>query len=45
MNRDTEVEVLAMIDRVNDGQIVEAWVQADTLGLLRQLGAVELPNA
>ena len=28
------------IDRVAEGKIVESWVEADMLGVLRQLGAV-----
>ena len=30
--------------RVEGGKIIERWVQPDTLGLLQQLGAVDLPN-
>lgn len=30
--------------RVEDGKVAERWVQPDTLGLLRQLGLVSLPN-
>ena len=33
------------IFRFECGQIVEAWGAADHLGLLSQLGAVELPAA
>jgi len=29
--------------RIEDGRIVERWVQPDALGLLRQLGVGELP--
>ncbi|MGM0592285.1 MAG: ester cyclase [Halobacteriota archaeon] len=28
--------------RIEDGKIVERWMQADTLGMLQQLGIVEL---
>lgn len=31
------------IIRFDDGQIVEAWEQADMMGLLQQLGVVESP--
>ena len=31
--------------RVRDGQVVEMWVQADFLGLMQQVGAVETPAA
>lgn len=31
--------------RVEDGKIVERWLQPDTLGMLEQLGAVESPVA
>lgn len=30
-----------VINRVEDGQLVEAWVQTDMVGLLQQLGVVE----
>lgn len=30
--------------RIEDGRIAERWVQPDTLGLLRQLGVVSLPE-
>ena len=33
------------IFRIAHGQIVDGWVQGDTLGLLRQLGASTLPGA
>jgi predicted ester cyclase len=29
--------------RIEDGKIAERWVQPDTLSLMQQLGAVELP--
>lgn len=32
------------IHRIEDGQIVESWGQNDMLGLMRQLGAVDLPG-
>jgi predicted ester cyclase len=32
------------IDRVVEGKIVESWVEADMLGVLRQLGAVPEPG-
>jgi predicted ester cyclase len=32
------------IDRVAEGKIVESWVEADMLGVLRQLGAVPEPG-
>jgi steroid delta-isomerase-like uncharacterized protein len=31
--------------RIEDGQVVEAWVNVDALGLLAQLGAVTPPGA
>lgn len=31
--------------RIEDGQIVERWVQPDMLGLLRQLGVEAIPEA
>jgi predicted ester cyclase len=30
--------------RIEDGAIAEVWLTYDRLGMLRQLGAVELPN-
>ncbi|MCO8268098.1 ester cyclase [Haloferax prahovense] len=40
------VEVGNMVfTRVEDDMIVERWVQPDMLGMLTQLGAVELPEA
>lgn len=33
------------IHRIEDGQFVESWAQNDMLGLLQQLGVVELPGA
>jgi steroid delta-isomerase-like uncharacterized protein len=33
------------IDRFEDGKIVESWVNWDTLGLMRQLGAAPLPGS
>ncbi len=32
------------IHRIEDGQIVETWAQNDMLGLMQQLGVVELPG-
>ena len=32
------------IDRFAGGQIVERWSQLDTVGLLRQLGALSVPG-
>lgn len=41
----TEFEVANMVfTRIEDGQIVERWVQPDMLGLMQQLGVVELPD-
>jgi steroid delta-isomerase-like uncharacterized protein len=41
----TEVEVEEMgLFRVEDGEVVEVWLLADTFGLLQQLGVVELPG-
>jgi steroid delta-isomerase-like uncharacterized protein len=41
-----EVELSGvLIDRVEDGYIVETWVHLDTLGLMRQLGLVPEPNS
>ncbi|AKU06719.1 MULTISPECIES: ester cyclase [Haloferax] len=40
------VEVGNMVfSRIEDDMIVERWVQPDMLGMLTQLGAVELPEA
>lgn len=40
-----EVDVTGItINRVRDGRIVEQWEQADTLGILQQLGVVEAPG-
>lgn len=42
----TEFEVENMVfTRIEDGQIAERWVQPNMLGLLQQLGAIELPSA
>ena len=30
--------------RIADGKVIGRWVQNDMLGLMRQLGAVELPG-
>jgi hypothetical protein len=30
--------------RIEDGTIAERWVQPDTLGMMQQLGIVELPG-
>lgn len=38
-----EFEAIA-INRFVDGEIVEAWVQTDVMGLLAQLGHIELPD-
>ena len=39
------IEVRNMVfTRVEDGKIVERWLQLDTLGLMEQLGAVEPPG-
>lgn len=32
------------IHRIEDGQLVETWAQNDVMGLLQQLGAIELPG-
>ncbi|WP_345784908.1 ester cyclase [Natrinema sp. 1APR25-10V2] len=41
----TEVEVANMVfTRVEDGQIVERWVQPDMLGLMQQLGVIDVPG-
>ena len=32
------------IDRIEGGQVVETWDQYDTLGMLRQLGAIPEPE-
>ncbi|ELZ58448.1 MULTISPECIES: ester cyclase [unclassified Haloferax] len=40
------IEVGNMVfTRIEDGVIAERWVQPDMLGMLTQLGAVELPTA
>ncbi|WP_211338389.1 ester cyclase [Haloterrigena salifodinae] len=40
-----EFEVGNMVfTRIEDGEIVERWVQPDTLGLMQQLGAVDQPG-
>ena len=40
-----EAEVGNMVfTRIEDGKIVERWVQPDTLGLMQQLGAVDSPT-
>jgi steroid delta-isomerase-like uncharacterized protein len=42
---DTEVEVANMVfTRFEDDRIAERWVQPDMLGMLRQVGAVDLPE-
>jgi len=33
-----------LLSRISDGQFVEEWVHWDTLGLLRQIGAVPAPS-
>jgi predicted ester cyclase len=35
----------ANIFRLQDGKVVEDWVYRDTLGLMRQLGALPTPQA
>ena len=30
-----------VIDRIANGQLVESWLQADALGMLQQLGAIQ----
>ena len=32
-----------VLDRVSNGRLVETWMQADTLGLLQQLGISQAP--
>lgn len=40
-----EFEIQNMVFcRVENGQIVERWIQPDMLGLMQQLGVVELPG-
>ena len=40
---DEEFEIQNMVfTRIKDGKIAERWVQPDMLGLMQQLGAVEL---
>lgn len=40
-----EVEIANMLfTRIKDGRIAERWLLPDTLGLLQQLGVVELPG-
>ena len=34
---------LLLIYRIADGKIVEHWMQADTLGILQQIGAMPVP--
>lgn len=34
-----------VIYQIEDGQIVEAWVQANMMGMMQQLGVVEPPGA
>jgi steroid delta-isomerase-like uncharacterized protein len=33
------------ITRIEDGKMVETWANVDTLGLLQQVGVVDLPSA
>ncbi len=33
------------INQLKDGEIVEAWVQTDVMGLMGQLGVVDVPGA
>lgn len=41
----TEIEIRNMLfTRIENGQITERWLLPDTLGLLQQLGVVELPG-
>lgn len=42
---DIEVEIpLILIYRIEDGKIVEHWMQADVMGLMQQLGALPSPE-
>ena len=41
-----EVEIpLILIYRIEDGKIVEHWMQADVMGLMQQLGALPVPES
>ena len=42
-NKSFEVGVM-VFTRIEDGKIVERWVQPDLFGLMQQLGVVELPG-
>lgn len=41
--KEIETEAINIL-RFEDGQVVERWEQADTLGMMAQLGVVELPG-
>lgn len=41
--REVEFPVMAFL-RLKDGKVVERWIQPDQLGLMQQLGVVELPG-
>jgi steroid delta-isomerase-like uncharacterized protein len=32
-----------VVDRLSNGRLLETWIQADTLGMLQQLGVVQVP--
>lgn len=39
-------EIMAMaFAHLEDGKVIERWVQPDVLGLMQQIGAVEMPGA
>lgn len=38
-----EIKAMAFV-HMEDGMLVERWVQPDVLGLMQQLGAVEMPG-
>jgi predicted ester cyclase len=42
-NREVQIEGTTFL-RIQDGKIVERWAQFDMLGLMQQLGVVELPE-
>jgi predicted ester cyclase len=35
---------LQAIHRIAEGKIVEGWVNYDTLGMMRQIGAIPVPG-